>query len=64
MANNTTVKITAAKVVTVSSGVFANNAIYIEEPDRTCGIKVLLASGQSVTAGNNIMLTGTRRDRC
>ncbi len=59
MADNNVVQITAAKVVTVSSGVFANSAVYIEESDRTCGIKVLLASGQSVTAGNNIKLTGT-----
>ena len=42
MADNTVVQITAAKIVTVSSGVFAGNAIYIEESDRTCGIKVVL----------------------
>ena len=59
IADNTVVQIIAAKIVTVSSGVFAGSAIYIEESDRTCGIKVLLASGQSVTAGNNIILTGT-----
>ena len=59
LANSTAVQITAAKIVTVSSGVFAGNAIYIEESDRTCGIKVVLDPGQSVTAGNSITLTGT-----
>ncbi len=49
----------SSKIVTVSSGVLAGNVIYIEESDRTCGIKVALASGQSVAAGNGITLTGT-----
>ncbi len=57
--NTTVVQLTAAKTVTVPSGVLAGNAIYIQETDRTCGIKVVLASGQSVVAGNGIELTGT-----
>ena len=57
--DGTRVRITNAKIVTVSSGVFAGNAVYIEESDRTCGIKVVLPAGLSVTAGNGITLTGT-----
>ena len=57
--DGTRVRITNAKIVTVSSGVFAGNAVYIEETDRTCGIKVVLPAGLSVTAGNGITLTGT-----
>ncbi len=38
---------------------FTGNAVYIEESDRTCGIKVVLGPSQSVTVGNAIALTGT-----
>ena len=59
LADNIVVQITGAKTVTVASGVFGGDAVYIEEPDRTCGIKVVLDSGLSVAAGNGIELTGT-----
>ncbi len=59
LSDKTVIALPDAKVVSVNSGIFAGNAIYIQESDRTSGIKVMLQAGQSVTAGNGITLTGT-----
>ena len=57
--DTTRVQLTDAKIVSVASGAFAGNVIYIQESDRTCGIKVVLKTGQSVAVGNGVKLTGT-----
>jgi PKD repeat protein len=50
------VSITGAKVVTAATGIFAGGVSYIEEPDRTCGLKL---TGAAVSAWENVTLTGT-----
>ncbi|MHB9036427.1 MAG: carboxypeptidase regulatory-like domain-containing protein, partial [Armatimonadota bacterium] len=45
-----TVRLAPAKAVTVSSDIFGDGSYYIEEPDRTAGIKVV--GGTAVAAGD------------
>lgn len=51
------VSITSAKVATSASSTFSDGGIYIEEPDRTCGMKVLNAG--AVDLWDNLVLTAT-----
>ncbi len=53
-----------AKKAIVASGILTGNVIYIEEYDRTAGIKVVLQSGQSAALGNGINVSGYSEDGC
>lgn len=60
MADGVLVSITDAKVVTVSSTTFTAGFYYIQEIDRTCGIKIRPEAGlASVSVGDTVKLTGT-----
>ncbi len=59
LADTTAVQVLSPVTVAVNSGLLGPNVTYVEESDRTCGIKVVLPPGQSVNAGNRITLTGT-----
>lgn len=50
------VSITSAKVATVASGTFTDGSCYVEEPDRSSGIKVM---GATLALWENVTLTGT-----
>jgi PKD repeat protein len=54
--DGTTIALVSPKVATVASGVYSDGSYYIEEPDRTCGIKVI---GGSVALWDSVTLTGT-----
>ncbi|MBI2842944.1 MAG: carboxypeptidase regulatory-like domain-containing protein [Armatimonadetes bacterium] len=55
----TSVRLTDAKVSTAASGTFSDGSYYIEEPDRSCGIKVVPRSGvTAVSLGDSMTLTG------
>lgn len=51
------VNITSAKVAIVSSGVYSDGSVYVQESDRTCGMKI--AGAGSVDLFDNLTLTGT-----
>lgn len=50
------VSITSAKVAVAASGVYSDGGYYIEEPDRTCGVKIV--GGPAVALWDNLTLTG------
>lgn len=54
--DGTQVSFTTPKVVTVASGVFSDGSAYIEDPDRSNGIKVI---GGTMALWDNVTLTGT-----
>lgn len=55
LADGTLVAITSPKIVVNDPSIFADGSYYIEEPDRTAGIKVI---GGSVSLWDNVTLTG------
>lgn len=57
LSDQTVVSITNPKVATVESGVFTGGVYYVEEPDRTCGLKII--GGPSVSRWENVTITGT-----
>jgi len=60
--DGTIVEITSPKVVTAAFGTFADSVYYIEESDRSSGIKVVGYVGQPALAlGDRITLIGTVR---
>lgn len=60
LANGSLVSITAAKTATAASTVFSDGSYYIEEPDRSSGMKVMGTSGlPAVAEGDQITLTGS-----
>lgn len=58
LADSTLVYVTSGKVVTVGSSVFADGACYIEEPDRSSGIRITGAVLGSVTPGSTLTVAG------
>lgn len=51
------VSITSPKVATVASGVFSDGGVYVQETDRTAGLKITGAG--TVNLWDNLTLTGT-----
>jgi len=53
------VRLTDAKVATCATGTFTGGALYIEELNRTCGIKIVPRAGlQAIGRGNRVTVTG------
>lgn len=53
------VSLTSPKVATASSATFSDGGYYIEEPDRSCGIRVTGQTGQAaVSVGDRIAVSG------
>ncbi len=60
MSAGTTFSLAGPEIVTASSTTFADGSDYIEDPDRSSGIKVIPSSGTpAVALGDNIGLVGT-----
>lgn len=57
--DDTAIRLVSARTAVVSSDQFAGGCIYIEEPDRSCGIKVMLPPGETVKGGRQLTLIGT-----
>lgn len=57
LADGVPVSIRLAKVVIAASNIYADGGYYIEEPDRTIGMKVV--GGPTVSLWDNVTLTGT-----
>lgn len=55
LAGGTPVLITSPKVVTASSSTFSDGSVYIEDPDRSSGIKLI---GATASLWENLTLTG------
>jgi len=53
----TRIKLTSAAKATVSSGSYSDGSIYVEDPTRCSGVKLLGASG--VSEGDNLTFTGS-----
>lgn len=58
MSDGQAVSITEAMVVTAASGTFADGACYIEDTDRVSGMKIMLATGLTVSRGDRVKLSG------
>lgn len=56
LGDGASVTITTPKIVTAASSTFGDGSYYIEEPDRTSGMKAI---GGSVTLWDGVTLTGT-----
>ncbi len=56
LTDGSSVSITSPKVVTAASSTFSDGCYYVEEPDRTAGLK---AVGGSVALWDGVTLTGT-----
>lgn len=56
LADEVLVSVTSAKVAIAPTGVYSDGGYYIEEPDRTCGIRVV--GGPSARLWDNLTITG------
>lgn len=59
--DGTWITITSHKTVTCGSSTFADGSVYVEDSDRTSGIKLILLFGTTVSLNEQITLTGIIR---